>query len=73
MKVLDWIVIVLIVIGALNWGLIGFFGFNLVHALVQHHIVERAVYALVGLAGLYEIIVHWICHCGCCHTGKRKK
>ena len=55
MKVLDIIVTVLLVIGALNWGLVGFFGFNLVGAIFgEVTALTRLIYALVGLCGLYE-------------------
>jgi uncharacterized membrane protein YuzA (DUF378 family) len=56
MKVLDVIVTGLLLIGALNWGLIGFFGFNLVAALFgEAAAISRVIYAVVGLAALYEI------------------
>ncbi|TWJ13771.1 DUF378 domain-containing protein [Geobacter argillaceus] len=56
MKVLDVVVTVLLIIGALNWGLIGFFGFNVVTAILgEATAVTRVVYALVGLSGLYEV------------------
>ncbi len=55
MKVLDIIVTTLLIIGALNWGLVGFFGFNLVGTLFgEATAVTRLVYAVVGLCGLYE-------------------
>ena len=55
MKVLDIIVTVLLVIGAVNWGLVGFFGFNLVSALFgEATALTRVIYAAVGLSGLYE-------------------
>ena len=50
----DWIALVLIIIGALNWGLIGFFGFNLVDFLFgTMSIISRIIYAIVGLAAIY--------------------
>lgn len=56
MKVLDGIALILVIIGAVNWGLIGFFEFNLVSSLFGHMtILSRIVYALVGLSGLYAI------------------
>jgi len=56
MKVLDVIVTGLLLIGALNWGLIGFFGFNLVAAIFgETAAISRVIYAVVGLAALYEI------------------
>lgn len=47
----------LVIIGAINWGLIGFFKFDLVAAIFggQDAALARVVYALVGLAGLYGL------------------
>lgn len=49
--------LLLVIIGALNWGLIGFFRFDLVASLLggQASVFSRIVYALVGLAGIYAI------------------
>ena len=56
MKVIDKIALVLIVIGAINWGLIGFFNFNLVAAIFgDMTVISRIVYGLVGLSGLWGI------------------
>jgi uncharacterized protein len=53
---LDWLAIILTVVGALNWGLIGLFNFNLVEFLFgSMTLLTRIVYILVGLAGLYLI------------------
>lgn len=48
---------VLVIIGALNWGLIGFFNFDLVAAIFggQDSVWSRIIYALVGLSGLLVI------------------
>lgn len=47
------LLLVLAIIGAINWGLIGFFNFNLVAAILgEGSTASRIVYALVGLAGL---------------------
>ncbi|MDR7074271.1 DUF378 domain-containing protein [Fictibacillus barbaricus] len=45
----------LVIIGAINWGLIGFFQFDLVAAIFggQNSILARIVYGLVGISGLY--------------------
>jgi uncharacterized membrane protein YuzA (DUF378 family) len=50
---------ILVIIGAINWGLIGFFQFDLVAAIFggQDAVVSRIIYALVGLAGLWCIIL----------------
>ena len=56
MKIIDKIALVLIIIGAINWGLIGFFKFDLVAAIFgQMSVLSRIVYALVGLSGLWGI------------------
>jgi uncharacterized membrane protein YuzA (DUF378 family) len=54
---LDWTAIVLTIIGALNWGLIGLFRFDLVATLFggSSTLLSRIVYTLVGLAGIYLI------------------
>ena len=47
---------ILVVIGAINWGLIGFFGFDLVRVLFgDMSLLSRIVYALVGVSGLYAL------------------
>ncbi|MBU0957591.1 MAG: DUF378 domain-containing protein [Nanoarchaeota archaeon] len=54
---LDWIAWVLIIVGALNWGLVGFFQWDLVAAIFggMGAMLARIVYALVGLAAIYTI------------------
>ena len=54
--VLDWVALVLVIVGAVNWGLVGLFDFNLVGAIFgPMSVVSRIVYVLVGVAGLYTI------------------
>ncbi|MBD9158522.1 MAG: DUF378 domain-containing protein [Clostridiales bacterium] len=56
MKVIDKIALVLIIIGAINWGLIGFFGFDLVATIFgEMSVISRIVYGLVGISGLWGI------------------
>jgi len=54
---LDRIALVIVIIGALNWLLLGLFQYDLVAALFGGSIsfVSRTVYTIVGLAGLYSI------------------
>ena len=53
---LDKTALVLIIIGAINWGLIGFFKFDLVAAIFgQMSALSRIIYALVGLSGLWGV------------------
>lgn len=56
MKIVDKIALVLIIIGAINWGLIGFFKFDLVATIFgDMSVISRIVYALVGISGLWGI------------------
>ncbi|HCC03627.1 MAG TPA: DUF378 domain-containing protein [Clostridiales bacterium] len=56
MKIIDKIALVLIIIGAINWGLIGFFKFDLVATIFgEMSVLSRIVYALVGISGLWGI------------------
>lgn len=56
MKVIDKIALVLIIIGAINWGLIGIFHFDLVAAIFgDMTLISRIIYGLVGLSGLWGI------------------
>lgn len=53
-KGLDFAALTIAVIGALNWGLIGLFGFDLVAMLFgEMTILSRIVYVLVGISGLW--------------------
>ena len=68
MSVLKNIVIILLIVGGLNWGLVGLFGFDLVVFLFgASDILVRVVYSLVGLAAVLKTIC-LIKHCtsGCC-------
>lgn len=56
MKVLDVVASVLLIIGALNWGFIGLFNFNLVTTIFgEATAISRVIYAVVGLCALYEV------------------
>ncbi len=57
-KVLDYSALAVVFIGAVNWGLIGFFKFDLVAWLFgQMTFLSRLVYDLVGLCGLYLLSI----------------
>lgn len=49
--------LILVIIGAINWGLIGFFRYDLVSSIFGGtlEIVSRIIFAIVGLAGIYAI------------------
>ena len=56
MKVIDKIALVLVIIGAINWGLIGLFNFNLVDSIFgAMSVISRIIYTLVGISGLWSI------------------
>ena len=61
MRGLTYLALILMVIGAINWGLIGLFGFNLVTAIFGFSpagiAVSRIIYILVGLSGVYGIFM----------------
>ncbi|MBT9771653.1 DUF378 domain-containing protein [Coprococcus catus] len=57
---LDIVALILIIIGAINWGLIGFFRFDLIASLFgQLSAISRIIYAIVGIAGIYSLILFW--------------
>jgi len=57
MNWLDWVAFILVIVGALNWGLVGFFDWNLVTAIFgDMTTVSRVIYDLVGVGALYLII-----------------
>ncbi|MBR1424786.1 DUF378 domain-containing protein [bacterium] len=59
MHVLKIIAYILIIIGAINWGLVGFFNFNLVSLIFgEMTLLARIIYALVGLSGIFLLFAH---------------
>ena len=56
MKILNIISLALIIIGAVNWGLLGFFQFDLVAAIFgDMSVFSRVIYSLIGICGLYTL------------------
>lgn len=56
LNTIDWLALVLVLVGALNWGLVGSLKFDLVATLFgEMSILSRIVYSLVGIAALYVI------------------
>ncbi|HLC77807.1 MAG TPA: DUF378 domain-containing protein [Candidatus Nanoarchaeia archaeon] len=53
-SVIDWIALVLVIIGGLNWGF-AVFNFNLVETLFKTGIIADIIYALVGLSAVWMI------------------
>lgn len=60
MRSLHMVAVPLVIAGAINWGLVGLFDYNLVNALVGSYMqLEQLVYILVGLSGLYLAFTHY--------------
>lgn len=57
MITLKKLILILMIIGGINWGLVGFFNYNLVSSIfgVKLEVISRIIYAVVGLAALYGI------------------
>lgn len=56
MNAVDWLAMVLLIVGGLNWGMVGFFNIDVVAVLFgTQSTVSRIVYALVGLSALYSV------------------
>jgi uncharacterized protein len=68
-KALNVIALILVIIGAINWGLWGFFQFDFVAWLFggASTTVSRVIYAIIGLAGLWSLGFFKYC-CACCKT-----
>ena len=70
MSVLDWCAWVLVIIGALNWGLVGFFSYDLIATIFgSMSVISRVIYALIGLGGLYAIYMCVKC-CKACRKSE---
>lgn len=77
MKIVKFLALILVVIGAINWGLWGVFQFDLVAALFGGNMtaISRLVYSLIGLAGIISLSFFGCvkCICGCCGCSKSGK
>jgi len=57
LRTIDTIALVLVLIGAINWGLVGLFAFDLVAAIFgEMTVLSRIIYTLVGAAGVYTLV-----------------
>lgn len=71
MKAFHFIVWLLVFVGALNWGLVGAFEFNLVSTLLgAGTMAERVVYIVVGVAALASLVDKCFCCKGMCAMKK---
>ncbi len=68
-KIIDGITLTLTIVGALNWGLVGLFGFNLVSFLFgEMNWLSRIIYIVIALCGLYLIV--FFTNCGGSDSGE---
>jgi uncharacterized membrane protein YuzA (DUF378 family) len=57
MRAINLVTLILLIVGGLNWGLVGLFGFDLVAAIFgEMSLLSRIVYTLVGLSALWQIV-----------------
>ena len=57
-SIMGWVSTILVIVGALNWGLLGAFDFNLVSSLFGETTkLARFIYICVGLAGIYRLLL----------------
>ncbi|WP_394282932.1 DUF378 domain-containing protein [Frisingicoccus sp.] len=57
---LDVVSLILIIIGAINWGLIGFFNLDLISMIFgTMSMITRTIFAVVGIAGIYSLVLFW--------------
>ncbi len=63
MNAVDWITFVLVVVGGVNWGLVGAMNYNLVESLLgSWPLVTKIVYDLVGVSALYMVYSMFMKH-----------
>lgn len=71
MKMLHMVAFVLVIVGALNWGLVGLFGLNLVTMIFGMGGLENLIYILVGASAVYLAFTH-MNDCKMCATKGKK-
>jgi len=58
LNILDWLAVILVIVGGLNWGLVGIFKLDLVKTILGSiPLLQNIVYILVGLAAVYLIVI----------------
>ncbi len=57
LNAVDWAALILLIIGGLNWGLVGLFRLDLVALVFGESIIAHAVYVLVGISAVYTLVL----------------
>ncbi|MGR3951321.1 MAG: DUF378 domain-containing protein [Chlamydia sp.] len=74
MKTIDTLALILLIVGGLNWGLVGLFDYNLVTTIFGiGSTLTKGVYSLVALSSLYYILFWQSISCRCTHNSCCKK
>ena len=64
---LDWVAYILLLVGGLNWGLVGLFNLDVVMWIFGSvYFIAKLIYILVGASAVYVLVKHQS-SCGCCH------
>lgn len=72
MRIVNFIVLILVIIGALNWGLVGFFGIDIITGIFGGTFqISRIIFAIIGLAGLWSF--SFFKKVACCPTKKESE
>ena len=62
-KFLKYLSYILVIVGAINWGLIGFFNYDLVSSIFgEMSTLSRIIYSTVGVSAIISIITSYICY-----------
>lgn len=56
LNTLDWVAFILLIIGGINWLLVGLFSFNLVTVIFGAGLLAKIIYTLVGLSAVYVLL-----------------
>lgn len=58
LNAIDWVTLILVIIGGLNWGLVGLFNYDLVALILgDMTVASRIIYVLVGVSAVYMIVI----------------
>ncbi|MDZ4835043.1 MAG: DUF378 domain-containing protein [Candidatus Melainabacteria bacterium] len=61
MKNIEILFTILLIVGGINWGLVGLFNYNLVTTLLGDGTMSKVVYGLVGVSALYQVVQYLKC------------
>ena len=68
----SWVAVILVIIGGLNYGIVGLFGVNVLGFILGAGLLERIIYVLIGISAIWLIIELARCSKCCCKSGSCK-